>query len=160
MSSALECFHSTHPDEPLLAHRIYLGFTLILFTLISYILNLLLLIIVTRTFVLDRLFGLHVTSLIISSIVYLFANTFALIPITVGALHIDDPWNVILSTADNLGYLALMFTTTNMAVDRFTFFFLPQVRQISPGTTLDPFYHRIWVTKTKCLRCVNCLHFQ
>ncbi|RCN42366.1 hypothetical protein ANCCAN_11663 [Ancylostoma caninum] len=127
MASALECFRANHTNEPPLVHRIYLGFLLTLFTIMSYILNLLLLIIVTKTSILDRLFCLHVVSLTVAGIFYSLANTMALIPTIVGFLYIKDPWNPILSTAENLGYLALMFTTTNIAVDRSTVFFLPQV---------------------------------
>lgn len=130
MTTALECFHADHPHEPSLIHRIYLGFSLVLFTIMSYVLNLLLLVIVTKTSILDRLFCLHVVSLTLAGIFYSLANTIALIPTIVGALYIEDPWNPILSTAENLGYLALMFTTTNIAVDRSTVFFLPQVTLI------------------------------
>ncbi|EYB98079.1 hypothetical protein Y032_0134g1837 [Ancylostoma ceylanicum] len=127
MQSALECFHKEHENEAPLVYRIYLGFFLTLFTIMSYILNLLLLVIVTRTSILDRLFCLHVVSLTMAGIFYSLANTIALIPTVVGYLYIKDPWNPILSTAENLGYLALMFTTTNIAVDRSTVFLLPKV---------------------------------
>ncbi|EYC10485.1 hypothetical protein Y032_0055g2581 [Ancylostoma ceylanicum] len=114
----------------------------------------LLLLIATRTSILDRLFGLHVISLIMASVVYLLANTFALIPTVVGALYIKDPWNGILSVADNLGYLALMFTTTNIAVDRFTSFFLPQVTVFSQSGNHNERLMASWIRTSATARRV------
>ncbi|VDM85748.1 unnamed protein product [Strongylus vulgaris] len=127
-TSALECFRDAHPEQPLVRDRIWLGFSLTLATLISFILNAMLLIITTKANILERQFRYHVISLILASIVYLVANILILIPTTVGSLYIADPWNAILSSTDNLGYLALMFSNTIVAADRFTFFFLREVR--------------------------------
>ncbi|VDP20317.1 unnamed protein product [Heligmosomoides polygyrus] len=129
MSTALECFRRTHPAEPTLTQRIGLGVPLVFTTVLSFILNILLLIIVLRSTIVDRNFGLHVVSLIVASLVYLMANTLALIPTTVAHVHYGDPWNAILSCTDNLGYLALMFTTTNVAADRFLLFFQPKMSE-------------------------------
>ncbi|CAJ0607843.1 unnamed protein product [Cylicocyclus nassatus] len=129
MSEALDCFRDAHSHEPLITDRIWLGASLIFFTAISFVLNLLLLIITVKMRILDKRFQYHVISLIIASIVYLSADILDLIPATVGAVHMPDPWNIILSSTDNLGYLALMFTNTNVAIDRFMSFYLSKVQQ-------------------------------
>ncbi|WKX94697.1 hypothetical protein Q1695_011736 [Nippostrongylus brasiliensis] len=130
--TALQCFRASHPNEPAVVNRIVLGVSLIFFTPISLILNILLLLIVVKSTIVDGHFGRHVISLITASLVYLMANVLALIPTTVANVHLPDPWNIILSSTDNLGYLALMFTTANVALDRFLFFFTPTVhREIS-----------------------------
>ncbi|VDL69839.1 unnamed protein product [Nippostrongylus brasiliensis] len=123
--TALQCFRASHPNEPAVVNRIVLGVSLIFFTPISLILNILLLLIVVKSTIVDGHFGRHVISLITASLVYLMANVLALIPTTVANVHLPDPWNIILSSTDNLGYLALMFTTANVALDRFLFFFTP-----------------------------------
>ncbi|KAK6732632.1 hypothetical protein RB195_016785 [Necator americanus] len=58
----------------------------------------------------------------------------ALLPAIFFQVHLIDPTNIILSTLDTVGYLALMFTTTVIATDRFVLFLLPMVHKFLSDT--------------------------
>ncbi|RCN41514.1 hypothetical protein ANCCAN_12552 [Ancylostoma caninum] len=54
----------------------------------------------------------------------MLTNCSILIPTALFHVHFNDPYNTILTVFDVVGYLAQIFTTTLIAVDRFVLFYI------------------------------------
>ncbi|KAK5986749.1 hypothetical protein GCK32_008972 [Trichostrongylus colubriformis] len=131
MDSALECFQKQHPIEASPVARYVLGVTMFLITMISILLNIIIAMVIFRTSLTDKPIRPHITGLVIASLIFLSSNCFTLLPTVLGDVHIIDPYNIIFTTPNTLGYLLIMFTTTTMAIDRFLIFFTSSIGLLS-----------------------------
>ncbi|EPB79011.1 hypothetical protein ANCCEY_01868 [Ancylostoma ceylanicum] len=122
--SVLQCFWNNHPPPMATSERFAVGVALLILTVISFILNAALGYLVWKSPVFDRLFRLYVVSLVTAALSYLLTNCSILIPTALFHVNFDDPYNTILTVFDVVGYLAQIFTTTLIAVDRFVLFYI------------------------------------
>lgn len=127
MDNALRCLHAIHPDEEAVSERYIFGTVMLVVTVASIVLNVLLVIVLSRSNVIDKSVRPHIASMLVASLIFLFANCCILLPTILGHISIQDPYNTILATSNSIGYLMIMFTTTTMAIDRFLIFFMPKV---------------------------------
>ncbi|RCN41515.1 hypothetical protein ANCCAN_12553 [Ancylostoma caninum] len=116
------CFLS-NPHRIDVTERILVGVALLILTIISFVLNATLGYLVCKRSIFDEVFRWHVVSLVTAALSYLLTNCAILIPTALFGIHIDDPYNTILTSFDVFGYLAQTFTTTLIAIDRFMFFY-------------------------------------
>ncbi|KAL6733186.1 hypothetical protein Aduo_003855 [Ancylostoma duodenale] len=125
--SALQCFLS-NPHRIDATERILVGVALLILTIISLVLNATLGYLVCKRSIFDEVFRWHVVSLVTAALSYLLTNCAILIPTALFDIHIDDPYNIVLTSFDVFGYLAQTFTTTLIAIDRFMFFYFTGIR--------------------------------
>ncbi|EYC19509.1 hypothetical protein Y032_0024g903 [Ancylostoma ceylanicum] len=129
MSTALDCLRELHAvEEEMSSQRILYGVALTLISVVSLVMNTLLLLILFND-AMDRFFRLHLLSAAFSGLVAVAPIFCALIPAIFFDLRLDDPTNIIISFTDTLGYLTLTMTTTAIAFDRFVFFLLPKLHK-------------------------------
>ncbi|VDP43563.1 unnamed protein product [Heligmosomoides polygyrus] len=127
MEKTFDCLQAIHPQEAALEERYLFGTTLLLVSVGSIALNVLLAFVLCRSNVIDKSVQPLIASMVAGSLLCLFTNCWILVPTILAHVIIADPYNVILSTPDSIGYLMVMFTTTTMAADRFLIFFTPKV---------------------------------
>lgn len=128
MSTALECLRQLNIiNEEISIPRILYGVVLTLISVVSIVMNTLILLIIFSTDAMDRLFRFYLLSATLGGLIEVVPILSALTPAILFNVHLNDPTNVIISTTDTLGYLTLMMTTTAIATDRFVFFMLPKV---------------------------------
>ncbi|KAL6733856.1 hypothetical protein Aduo_004467 [Ancylostoma duodenale] len=148
MSTALDCLREryTHEDEMSVERTLY-GAAILLISIISLATNMLLLLVILRTDVMNRFFRFYLLSATSAGLTVLIANFAALSPTILLRVQLSDPANIIISTTDTLGYLTLMFTTTAIATDRFIFFLLPRLNRYlnSAGSVLPCFAAFPWI---------------
>ncbi|KAL6734143.1 hypothetical protein Aduo_004714 [Ancylostoma duodenale] len=130
MDELLLCFRAVFPTTIPVWERVLFGVIMLAITVISLLLNLILAAVIFRKNLVDESVQPHMVSLIVASVIYLLPNCWLLLPTILGSTKSVDPYNLILSTPNTIGYFMIMFTTATMAVDRFVTFFLPSVHKL------------------------------
>lgn len=128
MSTALDCFRELSViEEEMSSHRILYGVALTLLSILSVVMNALVLLLILSTDAVDGFFRFYLLSAAMSGLVSVVPILSVLLPAILFNLRMDDPTNAVISATDTLGYLTLTLTTTAIAFDRFIFFLLPKV---------------------------------
>lgn len=126
MDAALQCFKALHSDLPSRSTANLFGVAMLIITAVSIILNVFIAVIICGTALIDKSIRPHIASLVAASLIFLSSNCLVLLPTQLAGVMMVDPYNIILSVPNTLGYLLIMFTTSTMAFDRFLIFFSPK----------------------------------